>query len=380
MSFIQRTLGADLNFNKVTISLWFLVPEASITAAEAKFTEFDEGGDYWYGILPLLTWGAQSTANRKTVEATNHGLPPPGYGATPIITYGITDLDSVPQGCGYIGLRCGDPDNEGGARLEAYIPTNNAASCTNLTVLPVSYELNEELHEVDYTLGDLSAIEESYNDWFGSESRTDTDVTPDEWHHLLISWDLSGGSGSVGEGGDPADSITASSVMYASLDGVNLTGDELPMFWPGEGFDVNGHVSYLAANHAGGSVTSLGPRSVSLTVGTIPTNPISFPGPPTVDVVGSGGTESDEPVLNVIVAELQIFTDTLIDTSIEANVRAFLTDSGKPENPIVAAALMGKDPEVYFRTLAKFQAGENSGTAGDFTPTGTIAGYTPVPG
>lgn len=385
MGFLSK--AASLNFNKVTISLWFRVPQASIDAAAEKFLQFNDGGDYWYGTLPLLTWGTQSTANRLGISSQNDGFPPDGYSPfVPLITHGAAALDSVPQGCGYIALRCGDPDNEG-ARLETYIPTENAASGTNLIVDVVSYELIPDEPPssggtVVFTNGDLSAIEESYNDWFGGESRDGPDVTADEWHHLLISWDLTGGSGSEGGGefgDDPENCITASSVMYAALDGVNLTGSSLPMFWPGGSFDVNGHVSYVAANYAGVPDRDTGPASVALTVGTILTNPISIPGPAEVDVVGSGGTTTDEPVLNCQRAELQIFTDICLDTSIEANVLAFRTADGNPAAPSLASALMGKSPEVYFRTVANWQGGVNVGTADDFTPTGTIEGYTPGP-
>lgn len=372
MGFVQRTTGTALDFNIVTISMFVKTPAAAITAAQEKF-EGNSGFQFWMGVVPFLTWGTQGSGTQSIIGTVLLGNEP---GIGDIFGTEISSTYDCPQGPSYIGLRC-QPDED--PVLEVLIQTSSAANCTATQVLATGYELTgppENTYEITYS--DASEVDEDYNDFFGSRSQTV--VTPDVRHHILISWDLSGGSATEGSGldGESAefeDSVTASSQMWMAFDDVNKTGFDLPMQWPGGGFDENRHTSYVAAHFAGAANTPIGTPAVTLSVGTIPTEPVSCPGPATInrDIGGSpGDTTSDAPVLNIQISELKIFTGVSLDTSVEANRRAFITSSGRAAHPSLAVDLMGKEPEVYFRTVADWEAGNNTGTAGAFVPTGTI--------
>ena len=95
-------------------------------------------------------------------------------------------------------------------------------------------------------------------------------------------------------------------------------------------------------------------------------------------------------------AELQIFSGVTLDTSIEANRRAFVgyDEEGssrlKPVDPKQAEDLLGKKPDILLHGSTKWQQGKNTGSlgidtvgeeipSGQFTPTGEIKKYTPDP-
>jgi hypothetical protein len=369
VGFILRTTGDPLNFNKVTISLWFLISSETITEAQAKFSDSNANGRQWRGVIPLLVWGLQPSGDEYPLESVLLGNEP---GLGDIFGTQIGSPVSYDYGPSYIGVRC-QPDED--PVLEVVIQTDQFADCTNTNAIATDYELTgppENTYE--YIYSDASSIDEDYPDYFGGVSQTV--ITPDVPHHLLISWDLSCGSETVGSGleGSSAefeDSVIASSQMWMALDGVNKTGVNLPMIWPGGDFDPNRHTSYVAGLYAGQANTPLGSAAVSLTVGTIPTDNFAIPGPATIAL--GGGT--DAPVLRIGKADLQVFTDMSLDTSIEANLRAFISATGRRVNPSAAATLMGKQPEILFKSVSNWQSGTNQGTAGDLVPTGTITAF-----
>lgn len=368
MGFTLR--NSALNFNIVTMSLLVRIPAATIAAAETKYGALDSVTGYWLGVVPFLTWGEQTTGTSTSVGSVLLGNSGPGCGELDLFGTQVVDEGEFPQGPGYIGLRC-DPGADGPV-IEVHIPAGIPASCTNTTVVTSDVIIEPSpVCTQEYIDSDASdARDEARDDWFGANS--DTIVEADTVYHILISWDLSGGSATQGDGA-PTECITAYSMMWMAVNDVNKTGDDLPMVWPGGDFDVNGHVSDVTGTYAGVADRSTGPVSVTLAVGTVPTNPLCIPGPAEIDVTGGG---TDEPVLNIQVSDFQIFTGIALDTSVEANRRAFITSGGDPVSPSVAATLMGKDPEVYFRTFNDWQNGINRGTAGNFTPTGTIDEFT----
>jgi hypothetical protein len=208
--------------------------------------------------------------------------------------------------------------------------------------------------------------------YYGKESTTT--LAADTIYHLLISWDLSAGSASVGSN-DPevtdADCITESSQMWVSLNDVNKTENDLPMIWPDDGFDANRHVSFQTWNYAGRPDSDAGGLPSVTSEVSVSTVFVSCPAPATIDLLEG----EDEPVLNIQMGDLQIFTGVTLDTSVELNRRAFITSEGRPVSPAAAADLLGKDPEIHFQTIGDWQNGINRGTADDFTPTGTISPY-----
>lgn len=330
MGFTQH---AGLSFASATISLWVYIPSATVTAGiDAyegwdNFPGFPNSGDLEQGIIPFLTFGARG-------QEYDGGA------------------DAGPMMPSVIGLSCREAWSGGGivnptlyARFQYATGGNPVGTGYQY---PDYFQVGDLLHPA--VSNNVDTIAEQF-----------VEVAPDTWHHLLVSFDLSGSCSASFDSGPSFSTLP----FYWALDGVNYKGNYL---WPNTPahHSVSGDDNGIVSNWCVG-----GPEGAEVT----------FTAGDLSGVFGIPGASSDsENVRNVIMAEIQIFTDALIDTGVDSNVRAFITSEGKPENPSVAAALMGKGPEVYFATLEDFQAGVNSGTAGNFVPTGTIDGYTPVPG
>jgi hypothetical protein len=363
VGFVQRT--TTLDFDIVTMSIWFRVPAASIAAAEVKWPTVANQMDRWRGLIPLITWGTQTSGTETAVNSVLLGTEP---GIGDIFGQELGATTNFDEGPGYIGIRC---DPSGDAVLDAYIPVGAPASCSAVRYIADGYEVHDPFDGgYDYTYSDISSTESGYDDWFGGES--DTVILADTIYHLLISWDLTSGSASVGVigGADPDVGVTASSTMYAAINDVNITGADLPMVWAGGAAGVNTHVSRQTYQFAGLDENPIGLPGVTTTASGIPTDPVSVPGPASINLIAG----SDEPVLKVQIGDLQVFTGIALDTSIEENRRAFITSGGRPASPALAAALMDKQPEIRFQTVNDWQVGNNRGTDGDFTATGTITG------
>jgi hypothetical protein len=248
------------------------------------------------------------------------------------------------------------------------------------------------------------------------------DLAADTWHHLLISWDV---TGSISCGGDST-VINSNFKMYLALDGKNYSKGDLPANWIGD---------------AGGTV-DMPPGSAGTEPNTILTtdsalNDLPWPGEPEIDepdyyhngwppgsfagtigslsatklyVPGSPHYTDDSRDINSIyqveMAELQIFLDRTLDTSIEKNRQAFIDyerDSAgkpvadkdgnltlKPVAPAKAEDLLKKRPEVLLHGTDNWKVGKNTGSlginakdeiiaAGQFKPTGKIEKYEPDP-
>lgn len=368
MGFIQRVTGTELDFKIVTMSLWFRIPATSFTAAEANTFTVDHQGR-WRKVIPLVTWGPETVGTETPIQSVVLGET---SGAIPeeVIGTELGTPQDLDQGPGYIGVSIIDGDGF----LDVYIPAGVPASCERVTYIASGFiepEPPDDSWEFTYT--DVSEIEEGFNDFYGAVSGTQ--ILPDTVYHLLISWDLTAGSASVGsdDPGDEAfDCITESSQMWMALNDANKTAENLPMIWPGsnpEDFNVNRHVSFLTNLYAAEPDThGFGLPAVTTTLSSVPSDPISIPGLPSMGIF--------DPInFKVQMGDLQIFTGVSLDTSIEENRRAFITSAGRPASPALAASLMGKDPEIRFQTTNDWQIGNNRGTAGDFVPTGTINDY-----
>lgn len=167
-------------------------------------------------------------------------------------------------------------------------------------------------------------------------------LAADQWHHVLISVDMSGGSASTGNavgesGGDLASHITATSLMYVAVDDVNyLTRDSSP--FPGTNKVYTGGAAAIsgmgqAADYDDdGNVTPQGPvPSYSLTDMKVPAAPVGIP-----------ATEKyADKIRKVQMAELLFFTGATLDTSKEDNRRHFITgpDKNKFQHPTNSAPL-----------------------------------------
>lgn len=266
-------------------------------------------------------------------------------------------------------------------------------------------------------------------------------VEPDEWHHLLISFDLS--RQTKGEGMtvfdahhcSPTPTRTLNEIkaiadpcqIWIALDDENRNGKALDdPRWSGrpdrrtvDGLGDNGIAPYYAMHTAmfassGGSSGNFwkitGARHVDNIVmggmptytyvpsedGALPTNgqPFGIPGTPAMQ----------ERIRHVEMAEFQMFLGKTLDTAVEANRRAFIDfvrdDEGNPvvdedgkrtmlpvlprgteEDPVPPAErLLAKEPEILLHKTSNWQRGVNTGSEPeDLDPTGRIDRYKPDP-
>jgi hypothetical protein len=233
----------------------------------------------------------------------------------------------------------------------------------------------------------------------------DVEVTPDVWHHVLVSIDLGGEITATGRQYDGYDGLfpippseevgelTTPCRIWLSYDDANINGTTLlgGTFDPETTELPNANALFTqnaatAADLVGDVDHTIGPQLVSgnyisisnATGYELPTyayTPANIEGPVGIPATGT----YDGAVRNLMMAEVQIFTGVTLDTNVEANRRAFITSDGRPAHPSLAADLMEKEPEIYFKLHSDFITGVNRGTEGDFTPTGTITPYNPGP-
>ena len=196
--------------------------------------------------------------------------------------------------------------------------------------------------------------------------------------------------------------------MYCAINDENKSGyhgdpndydyDGLPAMINEDAGGPNNHFSYTAYVYTG-----FEHADVDVSVSEIESDPVIIP-QASVDYAtgGDGETESRNPTLRVQLAELQIFTEKSLDTSVTANRRAFVDQDGKPVAPdaidgdgnfIGSRGVMGKWPEVLLSGGNAWEQGLNSGSLGfdysveppkmkmdgHFTPTGNIKTWTPDP-
>lgn len=358
MGYISIASSDIGDFDKAVISLWFKIPQAEIDAMRAI-------------VDPLFP---------HNDEEFNDGFcgvrfaDPPMFGVIPLVTFGsleVTSPDAEP-GSGepvspsFIGI---DFYHEDTPHVAVNLQTGVAAAFNKTPTDPE----DEYRPAVFYMRG-----------W----SHVDPQALPvvgDQWHHILISFDISGScsceNDDVTEARPIQEVFTFGPTFSWAFDDESKVG---PSMAPSGNYEFFG----ADANHIVPQLITLTSAGEFLDTGPDPEDEVS-----PFEITYSGmeikqsGNQLGVPassgfvdnVHNVIMAELQIFTGVTIDCSVEADRRAFVTEAGRPASPSLAAALLGKDPEVYFRTHTHWNTGANQGTADDLTPTGTINAYTPGP-
>lgn len=291
---------------------------------------------------------------RQSDTFNGQGCVPPLLKIIPLLTYGsqeVTYDDSEPVSPSFIGVDCGG----------------------DLTVLCVNLQMS---NLAIYSVPTDSPLRPACF-YMGGDGGPDNrlTVTGDAWHHIMICYDLSTGCSATYTDGDPPPSVIfdPGPTFQWVLDDIPATGDQMfpsgsPLGEEDEDTLVHIYPSSISTNAVtlpGVDETSVAEwESISL---ASVNNPIGIPS--STDYVSS--------VYNIKMCEVQIFTDVTLDLSVEENRRKFITAGGRPAAPSLAAALLGKSPEVYFKTYSDWQTGNNRGTAGAFSPTGTI---TPVEG
>lgn len=341
MSYLQRTDGID-TFSKAVISLWFRIPAATLAAAAANYLANDPDDDHWklLGIVPLITFGeSQSVLFYQKEDDDADGL-----------FTAIGPVASNTTSPSVIGVKC-DGDN-------CYLTARfqYASGGPAFTTGVILEEFHEQVEHDHFLIGGYQRGSQISGRGPTGQFLT---VTPDLWHHVLISLDFSGGC-----------NVT----QAPSTDPVFNT--VCPFFWAYD--DVNYNGQYLYPNspqcfggggNANGIVSNYTIGGGSFAAGNIPSSPLGIP-------AKSGDVSF---VYNVEMAEFQLFTGVTLDTSDSTNRRAFVTAGGIPADPALASTLLGKDPDILLHGTRKWKAGTNSGTAGNFSTAGSISLFTPGP-
>lgn len=224
------------------------------------------------------------------------------------------------------------------------------------------------------------------------------EITPDTWHHLLLSLDLTKGCRTTGSSthvpGTEGIRTSSSCRMFISFDDVNLTESALTCYWPPGSSDKNAIITVNGFYVAGEATISgtTGPTDDcwgnNVTRVSIQTDIPSYSYSPSGFDIGTIAIPA--PSVNVSkikhceMAEFQMFTDVTLDTSLERVRRAFITESGRPASLSLSKKLIGKDPEVLIHKSSNWKIAKNTGSLADRggsegTAVGNIKRYKPDP-
>lgn len=336
MGYLVLTGGAG-NMNKCTISVFFKIPAAAAAAVISRDASIAEDIAVMDHVVPILMFGTQS--------------------------------GTLQQSCiGVVHRSSGTPNHN----LYVHLQPSNGPVCANTD--PVDPDTGPE----------SGAIGNSNNYTWGPTGGTPDGLATDTVHHLLISWEL-GTESAVGPRVEDApldtdDNMTSATTMYCAVNDVNKDGDDMPANWAfgwnGSG-DPNNAISGRLWLLSGLLVPNEDPTATAtMDYGTIPSAPLWVSGAPSISTESRGTIAGNQ---NIILAELQIYCGVLLDTSNASNRRAFIRADGTPETDFtIADALMGKTPEVRITRDTNWKVGNNSGTAGNFTKTGTLNSSTTV--
>jgi hypothetical protein len=267
-------------------------------------------------------------------------------------------------------------------------------------------------------------------------------VEPDKWHHLLLSIDLTDDCithGTFGLGAPPitiGQGTDSAPKMWLAFDDENKIAKDLSYYWPDGYFDPNAILTLNAYQIAGWHNEP--PSDFQDAAGTWHFFTVTGVNAPTFSyapLISSNAETFGIPASVVFVdniypvefAELQFFTGVALDTSVEANRRAFISatsapDPDNPDAPLTGGTpvapdkkasdtdpqsgsieLLGITPDILLHGSGNWIVGKNTGPMIDnpaydpdkpesednpklipdpdkqFTPTGKIVSYTPDP-
>lgn len=339
MGFIEQAASDVADASKAVISLWFYLPQAAIDAAVAQYEAITvtsgslEDGNL-PGIIPLLTFGVPSAITGAVPETTSRCV---------------------------IGVACG---HKSGRDVSEELPIPPPRLYIHLQYDSGSIDFPSSVNASEFfQIGGDPILFNGPLDGTGEDYGSSIEVAADEWHHFIVSFDLSGGCETSILVDSPRLSFDSPCQLWLAFDDVNYNGDYL---WPS---NPSRHPEYtgVGANDiysAGCIGISADAETHTFAAGNLPINgnPMGIP----------ASTADASFVYNIKMCEIQVFTGVTLDTSIEDNRRAFITSGGRPAAASLAADLLGQEQDVYFRSYTDWQTGNNRGTAGDFDPTGTI--------
>lgn len=413
MSFLTLPNGIP-DFSKIVISFWFYCSSETMQKANDEGTSIDLLA---FGDRPTVTSAVGAQGPDKTYDIAwfdvDEGPFPQGYHATGETGSGWLGNDTIlgstsesqtPPSMIYLDTTdtslilnirlqlSQNGDVAGGGFTTTIDATNTMNVVSSLFGIP---EFTDDYlgtggyapppFHVDQVGTDISSDlggKDSFNiggSMAGVDGSRSCEVTPDAWHHVLFSVDLSGEMSSSGTlstmtlipGDHPYNwavdteaSITTGCKVWLAIDDENVFGQDLvTAILPEMGLGPNDLVSQSTAGtwHAGNdndyithnifghleeSKSGFGVWEQSYKgYGVLPTYSLSdieikadgFPlGIPSTQDWGMD--EHPPSILKVSMAELQIFTGVTLDTTVEANRRLFITAKDKngkqhPLNP-----------------------------------------------
>jgi hypothetical protein len=427
MSYLEIPGGIP-GFTRSVISLWFRVPQASIDKNVEERPQtvipLDDPRNVLFGIIPLVTIGMPPTSPRY--EGTMVDVKFTG-GGTP---YPLPILDSptfhhagdAPISPSYIGLNCTTSDGKNIASLEFNLQLAGRASVDGVAYTRSAvgtYGDIETPPDVIRTPGSgwesgpsfgwlsFTTIVDNSRYWETQPEHflvgSSVTIVPDQWHHLLLSFDIS--SPCITHGAPPdlshigsgsSNASTAAGTdnycrLWYAIDDINYDSStfDLGPFEVTGSSDLN---AILTANayRVANVVTFLpynckpGTPQYRFAAEPIPTARFGIP----------ASAECVDNVYNLEMAEFQMFTGVTLDTSVTANRRAFLDEDGYPVEPdgkpAPAEKLLGTRPVILLHGSSNWTSGKNTGSlgidsedkpipSGQFVRTGNVPSYKPDP-
>lgn len=420
MSYLKQPSGIP-DFSKAVISLWFRVPQASIaTAANA---DQDNVPREMSGTISLLTFGKAPIENDMEPISANIGVAVnfPQERCPPVISISgyqvaVQDYQIPPS---FIGIDCAGGVPRLVFRLQLAELSNYANSSWastrmevyDLAAVPPPFPGNFAPWETRGSgwnslsfpfvgqaspLVDFSFKANWYPNFYLVRPNSPI-ITPDQWHHLLLSFDISAGcstrSRPYGEGTSSIASRTeAYGKLWFALDDVNYDGpDNLGPFFVTEGSDQNA----ILTNDCH-SCAKANTFYIYNFLPPVATCSITAPIPSSDSIIGipAGSPAVENNIYRVEMAEFQLFTDVTLNTGDKDKRRAFVDADGKPVKPAETERIMRQRPAVLLNGNSNWQAGYNTGStgvvispdgeitklpAGQFTPVAGIEKYKPEP-
>jgi hypothetical protein len=423
----------------VVISLWFRIPQSSIDSKMANL-----GGDFLPRTIPLLTFGVQQVdvgyQGIEQLVSVYHFFVSDGLGnpadvtVPPFATYDFPTYqpgDAIPVDPSYIGLDVYPDGDRNSVSLSFNLQTAAVGSISwaqfnrsrvdiyndqggGEIMIPGSGWSAGLSYPMFTTLVDTSYALTGQPEFFLVQSSIR--ITPNHWHHLLLSFDLDNACVTHGPPVGVFDATTTDGTdsachLWYAIDDVNYndaTYDLAP-------FDVGGSdLNAILTQNGNRVATSLTGFPFNCTV---PPATYSF-GPSVIPAHGAAlGVPASEDYVDSIypveMAEMQVFAGVSLDTSIETNRRAFITKDGTPADPLKKPnppppvplppgwvpplkgpqELLGKNADILLHGSGNWINGTNTGKviklneigkpsavpAEKFAPTGSIVAYSPDP-
>lgn len=427
--------GSPVTMTKGTISMWFRVPQEMAEKVPSNETELGWYYDVLPDVIPLVAFSSQQDGpyqdfDQPVINTFYHNFAPPSDPPDyrPVPYYGLIAVQRpAKMSPSYIGVLF----KGGEAILVAHLQTSDMGQGENTLadVTAAEGEVDEEgrlFGPTSLTFANSSSLDqkrEFFPPAVGWITATKRKVAFDKWHHVLLSWELGEGNSAHGRVDDDdaplKEFVDSHSLLYCSLDDQNLVANDLPCQYWFDDMDDNAifcdGVFGLAGNPYGTNpdddpllppYSGLPTYSVSFENG-IQMDTVAVPSHPRYERTQFHGSDVPvTPILQIEVAELQIFGDLLLDTSEVDKRRAFIdyernaegnivqdhegNNLMKPVDPKRTEELLGRRPHVLLHRVSNWKKGKNTGSlgrdsegneilTGQFTPSGTISRYKPDP-